>query len=114
MTKSEAIIIFDPVVCTLELALQKGMLKIQQKLIVAGEILNLINLLQSKNKIIRDLRPGILALDEHFQMKLLDFGKLNIIYFNTIITYNAYIVYFVYNILFINYKVLSLLSALRT
>ena len=45
MTKSEAIIIFDPVVCTLELALQKGMLKIQQKLIVAGEILNLINLL---------------------------------------------------------------------
>ena len=77
MTNQEAIIIFDSVTCTLEQALQKGLLKNPQKFNIAGELLNLIDILQSKNKIIRDLRPGMLAINGNFQLKLLDFGKFS-------------------------------------
>ncbi len=74
MTNKEAIIVFDPVTCTLEQAIQKGMIDLPKKFKIATEILNLLHILQSKNKIIRDLRSSNLAINDKFQVKILDFG----------------------------------------
>ena len=78
---NEAYIIFeDYFEETIQTLLEQQKLNYNEKIIIAKQILNLLNSLKKENKNITDLRPGTLILNSDKNLKLIDFGIMLNIY----------------------------------
>ena len=61
---------------TIQTLLEQQKLKYDEKIIIAKQLLNLLNSLQQEKKIITDLRPGTLIINSDKNIKLIDFGLI--------------------------------------
>jgi len=74
--QKEAILVFNSFVCTIDQALSTRMIKDdQQRSRITSQILKILNILNTKGMIHRDLRPGIFGLTGNYNVQLLDFGN---------------------------------------
>lgn len=61
---------------TLEHALQSKLIKEDNRIRVARQSSKILETLQKHNKMIKDLRPGVLGITDKLKIKLLDFGNI--------------------------------------
>jgi len=67
-------LIFEFIAFTLETALNQNLITEQNRDNLVKQILYIIGILQTEEKIITDIRPGIFGINEEIQIKFLDFG----------------------------------------
>lgn len=73
----EAYIVFQNFQYTLETYLQYNkLLKDENRIKITRQVLNILNVFQKKNQNILDIRPGIFAVTDTMEIKILDFGLL--------------------------------------
>ena len=76
---TEAYLVFEFFAFTLEQALNNLLIKDDNKIKVAKQIMNILKSLQKEKKMIKDFRPGVLGITDKMKIKLLDFGKKQIL-----------------------------------
>ena len=72
---SEAYLVFEFFAYTLEQALMAKIIKEDNKIRIAKQIIKILETLQKQKKMTRDFRPGVLGITDKMKIKLLDFGK---------------------------------------
>jgi hypothetical protein len=77
---TEAYLVFEFFAFTLDQALNGKIIKDDNKVKIARQILKILEQLQKQKKMTKDFRPGVLGITDKMKIKLLDFGKINICY----------------------------------